>query len=71
MTPRRDATVETLREALRRSDLRLVEGLLADDVRWYGNFPGGACHNRDQVLAALHGALEGGVRPHLKATISA
>jgi hypothetical protein len=68
MNARRDATVETLREALRHSDLSLVEGLLADDVRWYGNFPGGACHNRDQVLATLHGALEGGVRPQLEAT---
>jgi hypothetical protein len=67
MNPRRDATVEALREALRRSDLSLVEGLLADDVRWYGNFPGGACHNREQVLGTLHGALEGGVRPQLEA----
>jgi catechol 2,3-dioxygenase-like lactoylglutathione lyase family enzyme len=68
MSSRRDATVEALREALIRSDLSLVERLLADDVRWYGNFPGGACHNRDQVLATLHGALEGGVRPQLVAT---
>jgi hypothetical protein len=68
MNARRDATVERLGEALRHSDLSLVEGLLADDVRWYGNFPGGACHNRDQVLATLHGALEDGVRPQLEAT---
>jgi SnoaL-like domain len=66
MSARRDETVEALREAVRRDDVTVVEGLLADDVRWYGNFPGGACHNREQVLATLQGQFERGVRPHLE-----
>jgi SnoaL-like domain len=40
--------------------------LLAEDVRWYGNFFGGACHNRDQVLATLREQFERGVRPSLE-----
>jgi hypothetical protein len=67
MSARRDETVEALREAVRRNDVGVVEGLLADDVRWYGNFPGGACHNREQVLATLEAQFERGVRPHLEA----
>ena len=67
MSAGRNDTVEALREAVRRNDLSVVEELLADDVRWYGNFRGGACHNREQVLATLQGQLERGVHPHLEA----
>jgi hypothetical protein len=54
-----------MRDAVRRNDLSVIEGLLADDVRWYGNGPGG-CYNRDQVLATLRGQLERGVHPQLR-----
>ncbi len=67
MSARRDETVEALRQAVRHDDVTVVERLLADDVCWYGNFPGGACHNREQVLATLQGQFERGVRPHLEA----
>jgi ketosteroid isomerase-like protein len=59
-------TVEALREAVRRNDLSVIEELLADDVRWFGNFPGGACHNREQVLATVQAQLEGGLHPQLE-----
>lgn len=59
-------TVEALRSAVRRNDLRMIEGLLANDVRWYGNWPGGGCYDRDQVLATLRSQLEPGVRPQLE-----
>jgi SnoaL-like domain len=64
--PRRHDTIEKLRAAARRNDLSVIEGLLADDVKWYGNWPGGGCRNREQVLATLRGQLEQGVRPHLE-----
>lgn len=63
---KREETVEALREAVRGNDLGVVEGLLAEDVRWYGNFPGGGCHNREQVLATLRAQFERGVRPQLE-----
>jgi hypothetical protein len=66
MSTGRNETVEALRDAVRRNDLRAIEELMAEDVRWYGNWPGGACHDRDQVLATLRGQLERGVRPHLE-----
>lgn len=66
MSARRNETVEALREAVRLDDLSVVEALLADDVRWYGNFPGGGCHNREQVLATLHARFERGVSPLLE-----
>jgi hypothetical protein len=50
----RAATVELLREALRTHDLTGLRSILAADVRWYGNGPGGGCRSRDQVLATLH-----------------
>jgi ketosteroid isomerase-like protein len=62
-----DETTDALGEALSRNDLSALEALLAEDVRWYGNFPGGACHNRDQVLATLRERFERGVRPSLEA----
>ena len=65
MSARRRETVEALREAVRRNDLSVLERLLADDVRWYGNGPGG-CHNREQVLATLRAQLERGVLPQLE-----
>jgi ketosteroid isomerase-like protein len=67
MNALRNETVEALREAVRRNDLSVLEGLLADDVRWYGNFPGGACHDREQVLATLQAEFERGVHPQLEA----
>jgi ketosteroid isomerase-like protein len=66
MNDRGIETVRVLRAALRRSDLSVVEELLADDVRWFGNFPGGACHNREQVLATLRAQLESGLHPRLE-----
>jgi Domain of unknown function (DUF4440) len=60
VSARRQQTVEALRDAVRRNDLSVIEGLLADDVRWYGNGPGG-CYDREQVLATLRGRLERGV----------
>jgi hypothetical protein len=66
MSARRDETVEALREAVRRNDVSVIERLLADDVCWYGNFPGGACHNCEQVLATLRAQYERGVQPHLE-----
>jgi SnoaL-like domain/Glyoxalase/Bleomycin resistance protein/Dioxygenase superfamily len=65
MSARRHDTVETLRQAARRNDLSVIEGLLADDVTWYGNWPGGGCRNREQVLDTLRGQLEQGVRLRL------
>jgi hypothetical protein len=50
---------------VRRNDLSVIEGLLADDVCWYGNGPGG-CHDREQVLATLRGQLELGLHPQLE-----
>jgi SnoaL-like domain len=61
-----DETIDALGEALSRNDLSALGALLAEDVRWYGNFPGGACHNRDQVLATLRDQFERGVRPSLE-----
>jgi hypothetical protein len=66
MSDRGNETVRALRAAMGRSDLSMVEELLADDVRWFGNFPGGACHNREQVLATLRGQLESGLHPRLE-----
>jgi SnoaL-like domain/Glyoxalase/Bleomycin resistance protein/Dioxygenase superfamily len=66
MTARSRETIDTLREAARRNDLSVIEGLLADDVTWYGNWPGGGCRNREQVLATLRGHLEQGVRARLE-----
>jgi ketosteroid isomerase-like protein len=66
MSGRGDETVRVLRTAVHRSDLSMVEELLADDVRWFGNFPAGACHNREQVLATLQAQLERGVHPRLE-----
>lgn len=60
-----NGTVKALREAVRRNDLSMVEVLLSDDVHWFGNSPGGACHNREQVLATLQEQLES-VRPRLE-----
>ena len=66
MSDRGNETVRVLRAGLHRGDLSMVEGLLADDVRWFGNFPGGACHNREQVLATLQAQLESGLHPRLE-----
>ena len=65
MSTRRHEACEALQDAVRRNDLSVIEGLLADDVRWYGNGPGG-CHNREQVLATLRAQLEHGIRPLLE-----
>jgi hypothetical protein len=65
MSTRRHEAFEALQDAVRRNDLSVIEGLLADDVRWYGNGPGG-CHNREQVLATLRAQLEHGIRPLLE-----
>jgi hypothetical protein len=64
VSARRHETVEALRDAVRRNDLSVIERRLADDVRWYGNGPGG-CYDRQQVLARLPGQLERGVHPQL------
>jgi ketosteroid isomerase-like protein len=66
MSSRRHDAIKALRAAVRRNDLSALDALLADDVRWSGNFPGGACHNRDQVLATLQAQLERGVQPQLE-----
>lgn len=65
MSTRRHEACEALQDAVRRNDLSVIEALLADDVRWYGNGPGG-CHNREQVLATLRAQLEHGIRPLLE-----
>jgi ketosteroid isomerase-like protein len=61
-----EQTTQALRAAVRRNDLSALSELLADDVRWSGNFPGGACHSREQVLATLQAQLERGVHPQLE-----
>jgi uncharacterized glyoxalase superfamily protein PhnB len=56
-----DAAIAAIRDALGSGDPSGLGELLAEDVHWYGNFPGGACHNRAQVLATLREQLERGV----------
>src|SRR4051794_31373243 len=52
-----DQVIDTIRHAVSTGELSRLGGVLADDVRWYGNFPGGGCRSRDDVLAALGRAL--------------
>lgn len=51
-----------LRTAIDTADLAVLGELLAEGVLWYGS-RGGACHNRDEVLAVLRDSLAAGVRP--------
>jgi limonene-1,2-epoxide hydrolase/predicted enzyme related to lactoylglutathione lyase len=57
----RESTFEALRTAVRDDDLEVLERLLADDARWYGNYPGGACRSREHVIAMLRSLAEDGV----------
>jgi catechol 2,3-dioxygenase-like lactoylglutathione lyase family enzyme len=55
--------VDTLRTALDSGDLTPLCDVLADEVQWYGDFPGGGCRTRAEVLAMLRGLLDEGARP--------
>jgi hypothetical protein len=60
-----DHIVNTLATALDTGDLTPLEDVLADDVEWYGDFPGGGCRTRAEVLTTLRGLLGEGARPRL------
>lgn len=60
-----DELVETLRASLHSGDLGPLDDVLADDVQWYGDFPGGGCRTRAEVLATLRGLLDEDARPRL------
>ncbi len=53
----RAATLEIVRDVLRTRDLTPLGPLLAPDVRWYGNGPGGGCRSRAEVLEMLGAAF--------------
>ncbi len=55
----RAATLEVVRAVLRTRDLTPLEPLLAPNVRWYGNGPGGGCRSRAEVLETLRAAFAG------------
>ena len=57
-----EAVVETFRAALATGELAPLEDVLAGDVRWYGDFPGGGCRTREEVLATLRRELDAGTR---------
>lgn len=63
-SPMPHATLDQLRIALDTADLTVLEGLLAEDVHWYGS-RGGACHNRDDVLRTLRHRLAEGIQARL------
>jgi len=64
----RDATVRTLRAAIGQDGLEAVlSGLLAEEVRWAGTGPGGACRNRAEVQRTIREQVVRGVRPRLRA----
>ena len=60
------AIVDRLRSILNGGDFAALAELLADDVHWYGNAPGGGCRTREEVMAMLTGFLEETDPPRLR-----
>jgi hypothetical protein len=60
-----EQVVSALRVALSSGNLGPLEEVLADDVEWYGDFPGGGCRTRADVLRTLRGLIDEGTRPKL------
>lgn len=58
------AAMRGLRAALDAGDLGLLEQLFVEDVRWFGS-RGGACWDRDDVVAMLGPIFAGPVRPRV------
>jgi len=56
------ATARRAYEAIARGDLETIRGFLDPAVRWHGGDESapGACHNRDDVLEFIRGALDRG-----------
>ncbi len=61
--PRR-GVVRALRSALETGDAAVLEGVLAENVQWFGT-SFGACHDRLEVIDVLRGHLESPTRPRL------
>ncbi|MGH9187381.1 MAG: VOC family protein [Acidimicrobiales bacterium] len=56
--------VQLLRAGVEAGDVAMVEGVLAENVQWFGS-GSGACHDRAEVLDVLRRQLESPSRPRL------